>query len=77
MLDASDDVASGLGGVALLALWGVGTVALLPAERGYVAPERKATWFSAFVLLFSELVGTGILSLPFALSVLGWIPGVW
>ena len=45
-------------------------------QRGYVAPERKATWFSAFVLLFSELVGTGILSLPFALSVLGWIPGV-
>ena len=46
------------------------------STRGYVAPHRVSSWVNVVFLLFSELVGTGIMALPWALAKLGWVIGL-
>ena len=47
-----------------------------PSRRGFVPPERRSGWLQTAVVLLSELVGSGVLALPFALARLGWVPGL-
>ena len=41
-----------------------------------MAPHRVSSWVNVVFLLFSELVGTGIMALPWALARLGWVIGL-
>lgn len=45
-------------------------------KKGFVEPERRTTWYNAAFILVAELVGTGILGLPYTFATVGWIPGV-
>jgi len=37
-------------------------------------PDLRMSWFSASLLIVANMMGTGVLSLPYALSQLGWVP---
>ena len=45
-------------------------------KKGFVEPERRTTWYNAAFILVAELVGTGVLGLPYTFATVGWIPGV-
>ena len=46
------------------------------ARRGYVPPERRASWIQVCLILFAELVGTGALGLPYTFAKVGYGIGI-
>ena len=44
-------------------------------RRGYVRPERRTGWANVSFILFAELVGTGILALPYTFAKVGYAVG--
>jgi len=48
-------------------------------EAGVVPSEvkrGKATWYDASAVVVAEVIGVGVLGLPFTVSRLGWVPGI-
>ena len=46
------------------------------ATTPFVAPPRRSAWWQASAVLIAELVGTGVLGLPYTLNILGLAPGL-
>jgi len=51
-----------------------GTKAIV-SHRGYVAPVRQTGWVNCVFIILADLIGTGIMGLPYTFSKLGWLVG--
>jgi len=45
------------------------------SHRGFVPPERVTGWVNIVFIIISDLVGTGIVGLPYTFAKLGWAVG--